>query len=282
MSSQQNVLIWRILIIIILYILQGFIQGFTRIIPLFLASYKASWQQQGTFNWVYYPFSFKILWAPIIYSVYSHRFGPYITWLVPIQITIGAILFTLSFYFESLLVNLNIAVLTTIFFLIYFLISSQDVVVDGWSISLFINSNVQWASTCQTIGQVIGQFIGSTILLTLESSNFTNKYIRSPLSLPYRSEGLFSLQQFTLFWSLIFITVSILIGVMSFSKKPSNKKNDVYMHEETQKKLELFETYLSIFKLLKKRCVRQFAFILLTYNVGFAATVNMTSLVLLG
>ncbi|CAF1024822.1 unnamed protein product [Rotaria sordida] len=68
-----------------LYILQGFIQGFTTSIPLYLASYKASWQQQGTFSWVSYPFSFKVVWAPIIDSFQSRRFGRYQTWLIPIQ-----------------------------------------------------------------------------------------------------------------------------------------------------------------------------------------------------
>ncbi|CAF1184989.1 unnamed protein product [Rotaria sp. Silwood1] len=91
MLLEKNVLIWYILIIIILYILQGFIQGFTTSIPLYLVSYKASWQQQGTFSWVSYPFSFKIVWAPIIDPFQSRRFGRYQTWLVPIQLIIALV-----------------------------------------------------------------------------------------------------------------------------------------------------------------------------------------------
>jgi PAT family acetyl-CoA transporter-like MFS transporter 1 len=145
MSTQQNGLVWLILMMIILYTIQGVIQGFATSISLFLASYNASWKQQGTYSWVSYPFSFKILWAPIIDSVYTHRIGGrHQTWLVPVQLPIGIILISLSFYLESLLINLRIIILTIIFFFVYFLIASQDIVVDGWSVVLFATSNPQW------------------------------------------------------------------------------------------------------------------------------------------
>ena len=252
MVLKQNVFIWSVVIVIILYILQGVILGFATSIPLYLASYKASWQQQGTFSWVSYPFSFKILWAPIIDSVYSRRFGRNQTWLIPIQIIIGIILLILSFYLESLLINLRIVILTIVFFFICFFIASQDIVVDGWCVSLFASLNPQWSSTCQVIGITIGGFIGSTVLMTLESSNFTNKYIREPLSLPHHSYGLFSIQQFTLFFGLIFIAISIIMLVISFFNTQSNKINNIYIQRTKQTKLNLFEIYLAILELFKK------------------------------
>ena len=276
MLLEKNVFI---LIIVTLYILQGFIQGFTTSIPLYLASYKASWQQQGTFSWVSYPFSFKILWAPIIDLFHSRRFGRYQTWLIPIQLIIGIILIILSFHLESLLVKLRIVILTIIFFILCFLIASQDIVVDSWSVSFFNKLNPQYSSTCQTIGIMIGRFIGSTILMTFESSNFTNKYIREPLALPHRSYGLFSLQQFIRFWGMAFIVVSIIMVIVSLYKKQSNNVN---RPKRRQSKLDLFEIYLNILKLFKKPCIRELTLILLTYKVGFAATYSMTNLTLLG
>jgi PAT family acetyl-CoA transporter-like MFS transporter 1 len=271
-------LVWSIAVVIILYIFQGVILGFVTSIPFYLTSYKASWQQQGTFSWVSYPFSFKILWAPIIDSVYIGRFGRNQTWLIPIQLMIGIILLIISFRLESLLVNVEIVELTLIFLLICFLISSQDIVVDGWSISLFVSLNPQWLSTCQTIGITIGGFIGSTILMTFESSNFTNKYIREPLSLPPQSKGLFSLEQFTLFFGLIFIVISLIMIFISVSKKESKNIN---LQKKKQTKLNLFETYFSILELFNKRCIRQLTFILLTCNIGYGATYFMTNLTLL-
>ena len=278
MVLKQNVSIGSVVMVIILYILQGVILGFTTSIPLYLTSYKASWKQQGTFSWVSYPFSFKILWAPIIDSVYSRRFGRNQTWLIPIQLIIGFILLIVSFHLKSLLVNLEIVRLTIIFLLICFLIASQDIVVDGWSVSLFVSLNPQWSSTCQTIGITIGGFIGSTILMTLESSNFTNKYIREPLSLPHQSYGLFSLEQFTLFFGLIFIIISIIMAVVAFLKK---QPNNINKQKKRQIELNLSETYLAIVELLRKRCIRQLALILLTCHIGYGANYFMTNLTLL-
>jgi PAT family acetyl-CoA transporter-like MFS transporter 1 len=281
MLIKDEILTWRILLITILYILQGVIQGLKTAIPLFLVSYKASWQQQATFSWVAYPFSLKILWAPIVDSIYNRRIGRQLTWLIPIQIIIGIILIILSIYLETLLIDLEIVPLTIIFFLIYMLIATQDIVVDGWSIILFAGSNLQWSSTCQTIGQVIGHFIGSTVLMTLESSNFTNKYIRRPLSLPQYSSGLFSLEQFLFFWGLAFIIITIMIAIIFFYKKQLNNNHHIYKQKKIQTKLNLFETYFAIFKLFKKQCMQEFFLILLTFGIGFVATHCMTILTLL-
>ncbi|UJR11519.1 hypothetical protein I4U23_015700 [Adineta vaga] len=272
-------LFWLVLMMMILYTLQGFIQGFATSIPLFLASYKASWKEQGTFSWVSYPFSCKILWAPIIDSIYSRRLGGrHQTWLVPIQITVGLILLVLSFYLEYLLMNLRVVFLAIIFFMIFFLIATQDIVVDGWTLVLFASSNPQWSSTCQTAGEMIGRFFGSTVLMTFESANFTNKYIRETFSLPHRSYGLFTLEQYTFFWGVAFILVSLIIGIVFFVSKLRSNNTE----EEQIEKLNLWQTYLDIFHLLKKRCVQQFALILLTFNLGFAATYYMTNLTLVG
>lgn len=274
MLIKKDVIIFRIILIIILYILQGFIHGLKTSIPLYLVSYNASWEDQGIFSWVIYPFSLKIVWAPIIDSIYVNRLGRHLTWLLPIQLIIGIILIIISFYFESFLINLKIIRLTIIFLLIFILISSQDIVVDGWSIILFRSSNIQWSSTCQTIGQVIGHFCGSTLLITLESSNFTNKYIRKPLSLPEQSYGLISLNGFILFLGILFILISIIISIISLNKNQSNKNIQI------KSKLNLFQIYLSIWKLLKKKSIQQFSFILLTFDIGFAATNSMTILTL--
>ncbi|CAF3297964.1 unnamed protein product, partial [Rotaria sp. Silwood2] len=283
MPRKQNHLTLHILTIIILYLLQGFVQGFTSSIQLYLAFYKASWQEQGIFSWIFYPFSLKILWAPIFDSIYHYRFGRYLTWLIPIQITIGIIFIILSFYLEYLLINRQIVTLTIIFFFIYFLIASQDVVVDGLSVLLFSNLNPQYASTCQTIGQVIGYFLSSTVLITFESSNFTNEYIRKPLSLPERSSGLFSLKEFTFFGGSQFIIVNIIILVIFFPKKSLNKtiNFNIQNKKKMNKKLYLSETYSSILKLFQKKCMCEYSVILLTFDIGFAATNYMTILFLL-
>jgi hypothetical protein len=141
--------------LIILYLLQGAIIGFISAIPLYLDSRGAKWREQGTFNFVFYPFSLKLAWAPIIDAIYITRFGRRKTWLIPIQYVIGITLFILSFYLTTLIEQLRINMLTCIFFFVYFLLACQDICVDGWALTLLTDYNLQWASTCQTVGQTI-------------------------------------------------------------------------------------------------------------------------------
>ncbi|CAF3368996.1 unnamed protein product [Rotaria sp. Silwood1] len=241
--------------------------GFILAIPLYLESRGAQWQEQGTFNFVVYPFSLKLAWAPIIDAVYISSFGRRKTWLIPIQFLLGMILLILSFYLTTLVEQLKIKTLTCIFFFVYFLLASQDICVDGWALTLLTNYNLQWASTCQTVGQTIGHFVGFTILMTFESANFTNRFIRRPFLLSEKPYGLFTIDQFIRFWAVAFLLISFCIAVFKKERQENNHLN-------------LRQTYLSIFKLFQKKCILQLALLFLLSPIGYAATYAMTNLVL--
>jgi hypothetical protein len=42
----------------------------------------------------------------------------------------------------------------------------------------FCRRNVGWASTCNSVGQTAGYFLGNILFLALESADFCNKYLR--------------------------------------------------------------------------------------------------------
>ena len=256
-----------IALLLILYLLQGGVIGLISTIPLYLDSRGAKWQQQGIFNFVFYPFSLKLAWAPIIDSVYTKSFGRRKTWLIPTQYSIGITLLVVSFYLTEFIAQLRLKLLTCIFFFIYFLLACQDICVDGWALTLLANYNLQWASTCQTVGQTTGRFIGFTILMMFESANFTNRFLRKPFSIAEQSFGLFTLDQFVRFWSISFLIVSTCLAFIV-------KETPEYNH------LNLKQTYLSIWKLVRKTCVRQLATVLFISPIGYAATYGMTNLVL--
>ena len=44
---------------------------------------------------------------------------------------------------------------------------------------IFYSENVGWASTCNTVGQTAGYFLGNVVFLALESPEFCNNYLRS-------------------------------------------------------------------------------------------------------
>jgi hypothetical protein len=94
-----------------------------------------------------------------------------------------------------------------------FLAATQDIVIDGWALTmlskyaiiyfsvvgktdyfkiklLMERENVAWSSTCNSVGQTIGWFLGNVIFLVLESDEFCNKYIRSVFGLESQNYGL--------------------------------------------------------------------------------------------
>jgi PAT family acetyl-CoA transporter-like MFS transporter 1 len=267
-----NATLASILVTLVLYLLQGVILGLSNSVTIYLTSAKATYNQQGTYSFVHYPFSLKLIWAPIIDVFYIRRLGRRQTWLLPIQVTLGIGLIVLSFFIESLIFDLHIVVLTISWFFIIFLTASQDVCVDGWALTLFATSNVVWQSTSQTIGQTFGRFLGSSFLLTFESANFTNRYIRQPLSLRMQDTGLFTLAQFVRFWGIAFLVVTCIVAFLFRQRAPDQN--------ERKNKLKFIETYLSIIKLFKKKCMLQLAFILIISPFGYAATEYMTDIAL--
>ncbi len=58
----------------------------------FLLQSKASYTQIGIFSVASYPYSFKLLWSPIVDSIYSLAFGRRKSWVVPIQLGSSVIL----------------------------------------------------------------------------------------------------------------------------------------------------------------------------------------------
>lgn len=56
--------------------------------------------------------------------------------------------------------------------------SPKDIAVDGWALTMLSRENVGYASTCNSVGQTAGYFMGNVLFLALESPAFCNKYLR--------------------------------------------------------------------------------------------------------
>lgn len=88
-----------IAILLFLYVLQGIPLGLAGSIPLILAK-KVGYKQQAMFSFVYWPYSVKLLWAPIVDAAYISKIGRRKTWLVPVQYLIGIFMLVLSKVFN--------------------------------------------------------------------------------------------------------------------------------------------------------------------------------------
>ncbi|KAH8042092.1 hypothetical protein HPB51_021176 [Rhipicephalus microplus] len=144
-------------------------------------------QEQALFSLAAWPFSVKLLWAPIVDSLYSSRFGRRKSWLVPAQYAIGLSFFWLSSHMSFLLgegegsskTEPSVLMLTLVFFSLNFLAATQDIAVDGWALTMLSRRHVGYASTCNSVGQTVGYIMGNVVFLALESADFCNRYLRS-------------------------------------------------------------------------------------------------------
>ncbi len=85
-------------------------------------------------------FSLKLLWAPIVDSVYSTWLGRRKSWLVPTQYLIGLFMLLLSSQMDYILGEdggaPNVLFLTMVFLPLNFLAATQDIAVDGWALTM--------------------------------------------------------------------------------------------------------------------------------------------------
>ena len=131
----------NIALLFLLYLLQGIPLGLIAAIPLLLQNRHVSYKEQAQFSLVYWPFSLKLIWAPIVDSLYSSQMGRRKTWLVPVQYVLGLSMIYLSskvnhYLGEEESIAPNIQVLTMAFFFLNFLAATQDIAVDGWALTM--------------------------------------------------------------------------------------------------------------------------------------------------
>jgi len=139
----------NIALLMFLYVLQGIPLGIAASVPYLLQSRHISYREQAVFSFVFWPFSLKLLWAPLVDSVYLPAFGRRKSWLVPTQYLIGIFMFMLSCSSSvdeitkpavdgtaDTTVNIDIPLLTGMFFVLNFLAATQDIAVDGWALTM--------------------------------------------------------------------------------------------------------------------------------------------------
>jgi hypothetical protein len=92
----------NISLLMFLYFLQGIPLGLTGSLPFILSSRKVSYADQGTFSFAFWPFSLKLLWAPIVDSVFFKSIGRRKSWLIPIQYLLGVFLIVFASFAREL------------------------------------------------------------------------------------------------------------------------------------------------------------------------------------
>lgn len=261
-------------LLLFLYVLQGIPLGLAGSIPLIMQSKNVSYKDQAYFSFVFWPFSLKLLWAPLVDAIYFPQFGRRKSWLVPTQYLLGIFMLYLSMQVDSLLESHDnkgpdVFTLTAVFFMLAFLAATQDIAVDGWALTMLSRENVGYASTCNSVGQTAGYFLGNVLFLALESADFCNKYLRS---VP-QDKGIVTLADFLFFWGLVFLISTTLVAILKKENNQEHSKKKI--REETQ---GVMETYKLLFSIVKLPTVFTFCCLLLTAKIGFSAADAVTGL----
>ena len=139
---------------------------------------------------------------------------------------------------------------------------------DGWALTMLKRENVGYASTCNSVGQTAGYFLGYVFYMALESY------------------GILTLKDFLNFWAVIFMFATTLVAIFKHEKddseinnSPSNDENSSAEIEEID--LGLIGTYKMLYKIVFLPLMPMTIAFLLTSKIGFSAADSVTGLKLI-
>jgi PAT family acetyl-CoA transporter-like MFS transporter 1 len=277
---------------------------------------RASYNANAIFALCSWPFSMKLLWAPIVDAVYFKRFGRRKSWLVPVQTLAGLIMLGGSDFVEKQLGLGNVAAsvgdvvggtnaasaasamnvqgVTAFFFVLYFLMATQDIAVDGWALTMLSKKNRGRGPICNSIGQNIGYFLSFVGFLALNDVESANTIWRPLFRLPQNpNKGLVSLKGFLRFMgSFMLVTTAVVaifkreIKVVSETQTQTRITAEVNDGEETEEEDEedaeldaseigLRETYHRLWAVSRLPAVRWLFVVLVTYRLPVALSDNV-------
>lgn len=145
----------------------------------------------------------------------------------------------------------------------------------------FSRCNVGHASTCNSVGQTAGYFLGYVAFMALESKDFCNSYLRSIPS----DEGLVTLPGFLYFWGLTFLVSTTLVALLkrehNEKRNRINSNGSVSSEHVENPELNIAQSYKLLLNIIKMKPIQILTVILLTVKISFAACDAVSSLKLI-
>ncbi len=147
---------------------------FSRVLPRVtpVQEKQSSYAAAGVFKFAMWPYGIKLLWSPVVDSLYFSSCGRRKTWIVPLQLVVAGVLWHISHHLQHWLAAYDVATLAFWFGIIVLLSATQDIAVDGWALVMLSRRNLSHAASAQTIGLTAGYFVSYTLLLAFSSEAF--------------------------------------------------------------------------------------------------------------
>lgn len=215
---------WRaVALLVSLYLLQGIPLGLCMGSMPFLLRARLSYTSIGIFSLASYPYSLKLLWSPLVDSVFSRRLGRRRSWILPVQ-TLSAIgLIAGGPLVARRLEEGDASGVTACFFVLVLLAATQDIAVDGWALTLLPGRLADAASTCQTVGMNLGYFCSFTLFLALNDTELCERAAPAFLRRLFGAEAggpLVSLAGYMRFWGWIYLVATLFVLFFTHEREP--------------------------------------------------------------
>lgn len=136
-----------------------------------------------------------------------------------------------------------------------FLAATQDIATDGWALTMLSDKNIGYASTCNSVGQTAGYFMGNLCFLALTSPDLANKYFRT---VP-KETGIIKTSSFLFCWGLLFLVTTTLVWIFKHEKDQRSKDSTLQKG--------VFAAYQMAWKIVCLPNVQKLFVILLTIKV---------------
>ena len=313
---------WNYALLVTLYTLQGIPMGLSASIPFLIqqkvrsslsdaatgagsaaAANKLSYNANAIFALCSWPFSLKLLWAPIVDSCFLRSFGRRKSWLVPMQAIAGLLMVAGADFVERQLglgyhgtttsgasSSINVKGVTGFFFALYFLMATQDIAVDGWALTMLQKKNRGRGPVCNSVGQNIGYFLSFVGFLALNDADSCESLWRPLLRLPSQPDrGMVSLGGFMRFMGYFMLVTTTAVALFkrevmpavdsSYSSRVSVAKKDDDSAAEIKdldaSEIGLKETYHRLWAVCQLTSVRWLFLVLLTYRLPTSLNDNV-------
>jgi MFS transporter, PAT family, solute carrier family 33 (acetyl-CoA transportor), member 1 len=255
------------------------------------AAVRDSYNANAIFALCSWPFSLKLLWAPIVDSCFIRRFGRRKSWIVPTQSLAGILMVLGANFVERQLglgvghilnESINVQGVTAFFFVLYFLMATQDIAVDGWALTMLSKKNRGRGPICNSIGQNIGYFLSFVGFLALNDAESCELLWRPLFGLKSNPErGLITLGYFIRSMGYFMLLITTVVAFVKRELVANPNQNESYNRKLLQNKkvdndsdreldaaeIGLSETYHRLWAVCKLPAVQWLFLILLTYRL---------------
>lgn len=152
----------KLFVLSVLYFVQGLPYGFQLIaLPVYLRAEGVSLVNIGLASALALPWSFKVLWGPLVDRYGSQRVGRRRSWILPLQALLGAVCALAAFVEPSR----GLTVLLVLVLAMNLFASTLDVAVDGLAVDLLGPGELGYGNIAQVVGYKLGILTGGGLLV---------------------------------------------------------------------------------------------------------------------